>query len=205
MRPGGSSRTRQKNNTTATETPSWLSIVHAVFGDRKTTHGFHVIYGKREQSTGVENLPDSPGIEIRFLKNLHAKCYLNEKEALLTSMNLHEFSQENNAEMGILVSKEKDRQLYDGIHEQAMIWKKASRCIETEDSGELSRRFCIRCKGDIPDNRDVPFCGRHWKTWNRFKNEDYPEEYCHYCGNEYETTKSKPLCRACFRRARARS
>ena len=30
-------------------------------------------------------------IQTLFRRNLHAKCYLNEKEALLTSMNLYEF------------------------------------------------------------------------------------------------------------------
>ena len=43
-------------------------------------------------------------IKTSVRKNLHAKCYLNEKEALLTSMNLYEYSQEHNDEMGILVS-----------------------------------------------------------------------------------------------------
>lgn len=32
--------------------------------------------------------------------NLHAKCYMNEHEAIVTSLNLHEFSQQNNIEMG---------------------------------------------------------------------------------------------------------
>lgn len=37
-------------------------------------------------------------------KNLHAKCYFNESEAILTSLNLYEFSQINNREMGTYVS-----------------------------------------------------------------------------------------------------
>ena len=47
-------------------------------------------------------------IKTRSRSNLHAKCYFNDKEALLTSMNLYEYSQVNNDEMGILVSKEQD-------------------------------------------------------------------------------------------------
>ncbi len=34
---------------------------------------------------------------------LHAKCYLNEQAAIITSLNLYEFSQQNNEEMGIYV------------------------------------------------------------------------------------------------------
>ncbi len=44
--------------------------------------------------------------------NLHAKCFLNENEGLITSMNLHEHSQTHNWEMGIKFSKEEDVPIY---------------------------------------------------------------------------------------------
>ena len=37
------------------------------------------------------------------------------KMALVTSMNLYDYSQENNHEMGILVTREEDKGLYDEI------------------------------------------------------------------------------------------
>ena len=85
---------------------------------RATT--IHVIYGKTELGPSEKSFLDSLGIRTSFLKNLHAKCYLNENEALLTSMNLYRFSQEHNDEMGILVSKHDDEELYEAIHRQAM-------------------------------------------------------------------------------------
>ncbi len=60
-------------------------------------------------------LASVPSIKIIGRASLHAKCYMNEREALLTSMNLYQYSQVNNDEMGILVSKEKDGELYDKI------------------------------------------------------------------------------------------
>ena len=45
---------------------------------------------------------------------------MNERVALLTSMNLYEFSQVNNYEMGILVDREKSYELYRKIDEEAM-------------------------------------------------------------------------------------
>jgi phosphatidylserine/phosphatidylglycerophosphate/cardiolipin synthase-like enzyme len=42
---------------------------------------------------------------------LHAKCYLSEKGAILTSLNLYEFSQQNNDEMGIYVENKNDGEL----------------------------------------------------------------------------------------------
>jgi phosphatidylserine/phosphatidylglycerophosphate/cardiolipin synthase-like enzyme len=73
-----------------------------------------IIYGKvsdinPEDSTWLQSMP---GIKLLFHKDLHAKCYFNEKEAIITSMNLYMFSQQNNVEMGIYISKEKDEDLY---------------------------------------------------------------------------------------------
>lgn len=44
--------------------------------------------------------------------NLHTKCYINECEGLVTSMNLHEHSQSHNWEMGILFSKDGDAEIF---------------------------------------------------------------------------------------------
>jgi phosphatidylserine/phosphatidylglycerophosphate/cardiolipin synthase-like enzyme len=52
------------------------------------------------------------GIRTSLCKNLHAKCYINENEAIITSMNLYEFSQQNNNEMGIYICKAQDLDLY---------------------------------------------------------------------------------------------
>ena len=92
--------------------------------EKSTRRGTRIdaIYGKSQSERNLGNVKasfDMPGITVYFLKDLHAKCYLNEKEALLTSMNLHEFSQEHNDEMGILVSKKDDPALYRDIHQEA--------------------------------------------------------------------------------------
>ena len=50
--------------------------------------------------------------EVGVIPSLHAKCYLNEDMAIITSMNLYQFSQQNNDEMGILVSWDKDQDLF---------------------------------------------------------------------------------------------
>ncbi len=46
-----------------------------------------------------------PNIEIRYEKRLHAKYYANETFAILTSMNLYNYSQDNNIEFGVLTSR----------------------------------------------------------------------------------------------------
>src|SRR4051812_37798383 len=63
-----------------------------------------IVYGKRELAAPERQwLNGVPYIETRFCQNLHAKCYLNESLCLITSMNLHLFSQQNNNEMGVMI------------------------------------------------------------------------------------------------------
>lgn len=65
-------------------------------------------------------LKSTTSIRSSFCKDLHAKCYLNENEAILTSMNLYEFSQvNNNNEMSIHIDKATDPDLYKDIYEEA--------------------------------------------------------------------------------------
>jgi len=43
---------------------------------------------------------------------LHAKCYINENKAIISSMNLYDYSQTRNVEMGFLITKEGDPEAY---------------------------------------------------------------------------------------------
>lgn len=78
-----------------------------------------IIYGKSElQSDQINWLKTLQSVRTSFCEHLHSKCYMNEKEAIVTSMNLYEFSQVNNEEMGIYVSKTEDPQLYEDIYNE---------------------------------------------------------------------------------------
>ena len=57
---------------------------------------------------------------------------------------------------------------------------------------------CIRCAISIPLNGDRPLCDDHFKTWKRYENWDYEEDYCHRCGADWDTSYGKPLCRPCY-------
>lgn len=75
-----------------------------------------IIFGKQELNpTEMSYLQNLKYVRLYFSKNLHAKCYLNEKKMIISSMNLYEFSQQNNREMGILIERENeaDRQVYE--------------------------------------------------------------------------------------------
>ena len=67
-----------------------------------------IVFGKNEQditksltSADLDFFKQFPDIEIRYEKRLHAKFYANESSQILTSMNLYDFSQDENIEVGI--------------------------------------------------------------------------------------------------------
>lgn len=76
----------------------------------------------RENKLQVEEsnwLESQIGIRTSLCYTLHAKCYLNKREAIVTSMNLYSHSQQNNDEMGIYVTKSEDEKLYNDIRKEA--------------------------------------------------------------------------------------
>lgn len=79
-----------------------------------------IIYGKNElQPEEINWLRELSFIRTSFCKNLHAKCYVNENGCIITSLNLYEFSQVNNNEMGIFLSRDDDPELYREAYEEA--------------------------------------------------------------------------------------
>jgi phosphatidylserine/phosphatidylglycerophosphate/cardiolipin synthase-like enzyme len=79
-----------------------------------------IVYGKKEQCDEVERLKAIPGVSVTFCKNVHAKCYLNEELGMVTSLNLYDFSQANNQEMGILFTKLTEPDLYHSVSQEAL-------------------------------------------------------------------------------------
>ena len=109
---------------------------------QKFSIDIRVIYGKvsdinPDDSIWLQSMPD---IKLLFHKDLHAKCYFNEKEAIITSMNLYMFSQQNNVEMGIYASKEEDSNLYEEIAKEVDRIKRGSehRTISVQKIPDLS-------------------------------------------------------------------
>lgn len=106
-----------------------------------------IVYGKSElQPQEIEWLKAQSYIRTSFCKNLHAKCYLNEENAIVTSLNLYEFSQINNNEMGILIRRDDDAELYKDTNEEAQ------RTIRISDEVRISME-----RVGTADNEAPPF------------------------------------------------
>lgn len=72
-----------------------------------------LIYGKREFDISEKRKLESlKNLEIYFCENLHAKCFHNEDLLVITSMNLYEFSERNNREMGLLIERSSDSEIF---------------------------------------------------------------------------------------------
>jgi phosphatidylserine/phosphatidylglycerophosphate/cardiolipin synthase-like enzyme len=79
-----------------------------------------IVYGKSElQPEEINWLKELTYIRTSFCKNLHAKCYMNEELCIIASLNLYEFSQVNNNEMGVLIRRTEDADLYKDTYEEA--------------------------------------------------------------------------------------
>ena len=168
----------------------------------------NVIYGKKDLKPKEKIWLDSmEHIRLSFRRNLHAKCYLNEDYALLTSMNLNEFSQVNNDEMGILVSFDEEPDLYLEILNESirlLEWSEEDKAVAKRATSEAKQPivkpkngFCIHCKTGIGANPKKPYCYADWKLYG---NDKRKEKHCHTCGKEHGTSMKKPLCFACYRK-----
>ena len=183
--------------------------------------GVHVnlIYGKKQRQRGEEEwFTSRKWISTYYYEELHAKCYLSESKALLTSMNLVEYSAQNNREMGILISREEEPKIYIQILSEVESIKGASKVINVAPNNlrvsDLSKKepaaekciqetprlygvqlrgFCIQCKTSIDFDYKRPLCGPdYWK-----KGRNLPKNFCHQCGQSYPTTRMEPLCGQC--------
>ena len=74
-----------------------------------------VIFGKQELNPNeMKFLQGLRFVILKYNQDLHAKCYLNDEKMIITSLNLYEFSMNNNKEMGVLIdlNEEADKELF---------------------------------------------------------------------------------------------
>ena len=117
-----------------------------------------IVYGKSELTKREDNLLKGLNCNLYYKQNLHGKCYANEETALITSMNLHEFSEVNNREFGVLLSKRNDKVAYlDCIKELGSV-------ISKSDSIRLISRSNSTVKLKTEESTyDYSVFIRHWK------------------------------------------
>ena len=173
----------------------------------------------------ISFLQDLENAKLKSIEGLHAKIYLNESTAIITSMNLYLHSQQNNKEVGLIFDAVQDKEMYDQIFqevtrliedadkiqykvtlekEQPIIAKpekaKEKPFIKVTSQQISNKGYCIRCRTEIPLNPDEPLCSKDLKSWARWGKREYPEKYCHICGKESEQSVAKPVCISCYKK-----
>lgn len=175
-----------------------------------------IIFGKNELKPNEANsLAKLKNVTLYFFENLHAKCYFNEMQMVITSMNMYEFSEKNNREMGVLIDAKKDTDLFQkAANETASIMKnseiislnKTERKYYQEQNSNTGKSnspkmgYCIRCENRIPFNSGKPYCSDCFMIWSQYENIFYEENVCHSCGEFNQTTMEKPVCYSCFKK-----
>lgn len=164
-------------------------------------------------------------VRIKSIDGLHAKIYLNESTAIITSMNLYMHSQQNNKEVGLIFDSIQDKEMYDQIllevnslfdeaeklqykvtleKEQPMPVKsepaKEKPLIRSPSKSEKKFGFCIRCGTQMELNPDKPLCSKCYPVWAKYSDPEYPENCCHVCGKESKQSVEKPVCYSCYKK-----
>jgi hypothetical protein len=163
---------------------------------------------KKHLKEAIEN-----GLKLYSFHRLHAKVYWFEfNGSILTSANLVDGSFESSTEIGLGIEPGK-------LHDDIRIWiedviKPEIKLISNPPKvKELTKKqripkktkangHCIRCKKSISFNPEKPYCLPHYKSWAKYENPEYEEEYCHKCGKPNHSSMEKPVCYSCFKSAK---
>ncbi|MEX2110731.1 MAG: phospholipase D family protein [Gemmatimonadaceae bacterium] len=181
-----------------------------------------IVFGKKDLEREQEDLLAAlTGARLFFLPNLHAKCYFNEDRMVITSMNMYEFSEKHNREMGVLLEAgdpayvEALREVHSiisaseplSVAPAAPPRRRSYSQTETFPMRVSSRAYrrnsgvCIRCQASIRRDPARPLCAVCYEVWSAYQNADYQEQWCHFCGRSEGTSVNRPLCRICYRSA----
>lgn len=150
------------------------------------------------------------GIKAHRSNNLHAKCYINDDEAIITSMNLYSHSQENNHEMGVYILKSADEELFNDTMKEVKyllsISDEEKKVAEKNANTSSKQRsgYCIRTGVPIPFNIERPMSLEAYRKWEEYSNEDYSEKYCHFSGEQSNggTSMKQPVLSKNWKKAK---
>lgn len=139
-----------------------------------------------------EILPNSKKIlHVHYCPYLHAKCFFNEKDTVISSMNLTVSSVANeNMELGVLLKNGEDDELLQQLHlyindicEKCcpeMHWVNSHGDFQKGKKAKDLRGHCIYCGRTISFNEENPVCASC--KYEVDKGYKFPNRYCHLCG-----------------------
>lgn len=177
-----------------------------------------IVYGKEDLHSNEKSFfNELNNITLKYYQNLHAKCYLNEKKIIITSLNLHDYSVQNNREMGVLIEKSVDAELFtDALKEAEFIIANSKTIKEPRSLSSVANHhskaktivksnigYCIRTGIQIPFNIEKPMSPEAFKKWAEYEDEEYGEKYCHFSGEKSfgQTCMRRPILPKNYKKA----
>ncbi len=190
-----------------------------------------VIFGKVELNPDeMKFLESLQFVILKYKDDLHAKCYMNDEKMIITSLNLYDFSMNNNKEMGVLIEKShpNDHDLFEEAFKEVdyinttsqrfayktqstpqiptsdVVSKENGKSKSTAKKSENGKGFCIRTKAEIPFNIEKPLSAEAFKSWSKYSDPEYSEKFCHFSGeaSNGETFVSRPILKKNWKKAK---
>jgi len=188
-----------------------------------------VVFGKQELNPDeMKFLQSLRFVILKYNEDLHSKCYVNDEKMIITSLNLYEFSMANNKEMGVLIDKNDtaDTELFNEAFKEVDYINETSQRFDlntpkpqvftkqadtkstfskpTAKQSNKETGYCIRTGVEIPFNVEKPLSYDAFKSWNKFADPDYAENFCHFSGepSNDDTSVSRPILKKNWKKAK---
>ena len=178
-----------------------------------------IVFGKKDMDQDhMDWYRSLNNVSIGFVSELHAKAYYNENMAVITSMNLYDYSRRFNEELGVLFDSVEDpnemvsleAQILRILDEVERIYGEWNTRIILDnipslrpdpsiDNGITYR--CIHCGALLPHGSENVYCSSCMIAWRR-ECDTYRMEsngFCHRCGCLLDASAERPFCNDCFR------
>ncbi len=130
-----------------------------------------IIYRENKvDSNELIKLNSIKNISLKSTNDLHAKCYFNEKEMIITSLNLLD-SSEKNWEMGIHIDRTNDKEIYEDALNDALTISSNSHIVPssivTELNGKSESKPIAKFEEYDEDKLKI--------EWHKFLQKNYPK------------------------------
>jgi len=170
--------------------------------DRKDTVEIVVVCRKKDLKDDEKNkLKQLKNLELRFDENLHAKCFYNEESMVITSLNLHEHSQQNNREMGILLTLKDDHDVFNEARKEAefIVGRAEKDSLIRSVFSEVVKEAKSIVNSAI---KDEPIRPKNKPYSYRTKPTSKPKQggYCIRCKASIPYNLKHPYCTDCFKK-----
>lgn len=158
---------------------------------------------REKRKSAIEEL--SPFVEVLEVERLHAKVYVSEAKAIVSSMNLTASSRDS-IEIGVCFE---EPEFVDSVITELTRYcpelkavRRATRMKRASPAKvvEPAEAYCIGCGSGQPYNPLRPLCMTCYRKSSRGKRlQEMNERHCHQCGAPHDASLERPLCYECYK------